>query len=152
MWKVLEAMPKNSHPMCMLDTAILCMQRESKFVKAYNAGMSKMDYWDPMFEDACNLMAKLPVLAAFIYRLKYKDDDQIAEDPNLDMGGNFAHQMGIDSPYEEPERPEIVVDTSELTLDQCVDAILAYLMQQGYIDTRLQEVATAIVFGVYHNH
>jgi citrate synthase len=66
--------------------------------------MSKMDYWDPMFEDSCNLMAKLPVLAAFIYRLKYKDDDQIAEDPKLDMGGNFAHQMGIDSPYDDVAR------------------------------------------------
>jgi citrate synthase len=80
------------------------MQRESIFVKKYNEGMSKMDYWDPMFEDSCNLMAKLPVLAAFIYRLKYKGDDQIAEDPKLDMGGNFAHQMGIDKPYDDVAR------------------------------------------------
>jgi adenylylsulfate kinase len=53
--------------------------------------------------------------------------------------GEIANFTGIDSPYEEPERPEIVIDTYELTLDECVDAILAYLMQQGYIDTRLQE-------------
>ncbi len=39
------------------------MQRESLFVKKYNKGMCKMDYWDPMYEDSCNLMAKLPDLA-----------------------------------------------------------------------------------------
>ena len=101
---VLRAMPSDTHPMTMYSAGILAMQRESIFVQSYNEGMSKMDYWDPMYEDACNLMAKLPVLAAFIYRLKYKDDDQIAEDPNLDMGGNFAHQMGIDAPYDDVAR------------------------------------------------
>jgi citrate synthase len=101
---ILRAMPGDTHPMTMYSAGILAMQRESLFVKEYNKGMSKMDYWDPMFEDSCNLMAKLPVLAAFIYRLKYKDDDQIAEDPNLDMGGNFAHQMGIDHPYDDVAR------------------------------------------------
>ncbi|MCJ7753123.1 MAG: citrate (Si)-synthase [Thermoanaerobaculales bacterium] len=101
---VLRAMPLDTHPMTMYSAGILAMQRESIFVKKYNEGMSKMDYWDPMFEDSCNLMAKLPVLAAFIYRLKYKGDDQIAEDPNLDMGGNFAHQMGIDKPYDDVAR------------------------------------------------
>ena len=101
---VLRAMPLDTHPMSMYSAGILAMQRESIFVKKYNEGMSKMDYWDPMFEDSCNLMAKLPVLAAFIYRLKYKGDDQIAEDPNLDLGGNFAHQMGIDKPYDDVAR------------------------------------------------
>ena len=101
---VLRAMPLDTHPMTMYSAGILAMQRESIFVKKYNEGMSKMDYWDPMFEDSCNLMAKLPVLAAFIYRLKYKGDDQIAEDPKLDMGGNFAHQMGIDKPYDDVAR------------------------------------------------
>ena len=101
---VLRAMPLDTHPMTMFSAGILAMQRESIFVKKYNEGMSKMDYWDPMFEDSCNLMAKLPVLAAFIYRLKYKGDDQIAEDPNLDLGGNFAHQMGIDKPYDDVAR------------------------------------------------
>jgi citrate synthase len=101
---VLRAMPSDTHPMTMYSAGILAMQRESIFVKSYNEGMSNMDYWDPMYEDSCNLMAKLPVLAAFIYRLKYKDDDQIAEDPNLDMGGNFAHQMGIDAPYDDVAR------------------------------------------------
>jgi citrate synthase len=103
-YDILRAMPKDSHPMTMFSTAILSMQRESKFVKFYNAGFNKMDAWDPMFEDATDLLAKLPVLAAYIYRLKYKGDTPIAPNTDLDMGGNFAHMMGIDPPYDDVAR------------------------------------------------
>jgi citrate synthase len=57
-----------------------------------------------MYEDASNLMAKLGRIGAFIYRLKFKDDQQIDADPNLDFGGNFAKQMGVDSPYDDVSR------------------------------------------------
>ncbi|MFC2132961.1 citrate (Si)-synthase, partial [Bacteroidota bacterium] len=100
---ILKAMPKDSHPMVMFSTAILAMQRESIFVKKYNEGISKMDYWDPTYEDSLNLLAKLPQIAAFIYRWKYKDSI-IDPDPNLDLGGNFAHMMGIDKPYDDVAR------------------------------------------------
>lgn len=101
---VLKAMPKDSHPMAMFSAAIVAMQKESVFVKKYNEGMSKFDYWDPTYEDALNLLAKLPQIAAFIYRLKYKEGNIIAPDPKLDMGGNFAHMMGIDKPYDDVAR------------------------------------------------
>ncbi len=101
---IMRAMPADTHPMTMFSAGILAMQRESEFVKRYNEGMNKMEYWEPMFEDSCNLMAKLPTLAAFIYRLKYKNDEQIADDPTLDMGGNFAHQMGFAKPYDDVAR------------------------------------------------
>ena len=101
---IMRAMPLDTHPMTMFSAGIVSMQRESEFVKRYNEGMSKFEYWEPMYEDSCNLMAKLPVLAAFIYRLKYKNDEQIDEDPNLDMGGNFAHQMGMKAPYDDVAR------------------------------------------------
>ncbi len=101
---MLRAMPGDAHPMSMFSAAIVAMQRESEFAKRYNEGMSKMDYWDPMYEDASNLLARLPRLAAFIYRLKYKNGDIIDPDPNLDLGGNFAHMMGIDNPYDDVAR------------------------------------------------
>ncbi len=101
---IVRAMPRDTHPMTMFSTGILSMQRESDFVKKYNEGMSKMEYWDPMYEDCTTLMARLPELASFIYRLKYRNDEQIAADPNLDMGGNFAHMMGIDKPYDDVAR------------------------------------------------
>jgi len=100
---VLKAMPKDSHPMAMFSAAIVAMQKESVFVQKYNEGISKMDYWDPTYEDALNLLARLPQIAAFIYRWKYKDS-VIDPDPSLDMGGNFAHMMGIDKPYDDVAR------------------------------------------------
>jgi citrate synthase len=101
---MLRAMPEDSHPMAMFSAAIVSMQRESKFAKEYEAGLNKFDAWKPTYEDAMDLVAKLPEIAAFIYRYKYKDGDIIAPDPNLDMGGNFAHMMGIDAPYDDVAR------------------------------------------------
>lgn len=100
----LRAMPRDLHPMAMLSSAIVVMQRESIFAKCYNEGMAKTDFWDPMYEDSCNLLAKLPAIAAFIYRLKYKGDTPIASDPELDFGGDFAHMMGISAPYDDVSR------------------------------------------------
>ncbi|MBL1212810.1 MAG: citrate (Si)-synthase [Ignavibacteriae bacterium] len=101
---ILKAMPQDSHPMAMFSAAIVSLQRESVFVKEYNEGLSKMDKWKPAYEDALNLLAKLPQIAAFIYRWKYKNGNIIAPDPELDMGGNFAHMMGIDPPYDDVAR------------------------------------------------
>lgn len=101
---VLRAMPRDSHPMAMFSAAITSMQRESIFVKRYNEGMSKMVYWEPMLEDVMNLMAKLPTIAAYIYRMKYKGDVHIEDNPELDLGGNFAHMMGFPKPYDDVAR------------------------------------------------
>ncbi|MCK5520737.1 MAG: citrate (Si)-synthase, partial [Candidatus Marinimicrobia bacterium] len=102
---VLKAMPKDSHPMVMFSTAILTMQKDSKFAEFYFGGkFNKMDAWDPMYEDSTDLLAKLPTIAAFIYRYKYKNGDIIAPDTSLDMGGNFAHMMGIEPPYDDVAR------------------------------------------------
>ncbi len=101
---VINAMPDDTHPMVALSAAIVSMQRESEFVKKYNAGMSKMDYWEPTYEDAMNMLARLPEIGAYIYRKKYKNGDIIASKAGLDMGANFAHMMGIDKPYDDMSR------------------------------------------------
>ncbi len=103
-YDVLRAMPRDTHPMTMFSAAILSMQRESRFIREYHKGMNKMDYWDPMYEDCSDLMARLPRIAATIYRMKYKGDTHIAPDQDLDMGGNFAHMMGIGRPYDDVAR------------------------------------------------
>ncbi|NIM18949.1 MAG: citrate (Si)-synthase [Candidatus Latescibacteria bacterium] len=95
-WKVLEAMPKESHPMAMLDTAILVMENESEFRKRYTEGMKKTDYWEPALEDSLNLLAVLPEIAAGIYRMRYDKGPRIPRDPNLDWGANYAHMLGND--------------------------------------------------------
>ncbi len=94
-YDVLKAMPADSHPMTLFSQAILSMQREFIFARRYHEGMHKEDYWEPMLEDSLNLTAKLPSIAAFIYRMKYKDGSVIPPDPNLDLGANFAHMMDV---------------------------------------------------------
>jgi len=96
--KILNTMPEDTHPMNLFSTAILSMQRESLFTRMYHQGMHKEEYWEPMLEDSLNLTAKLPSLAAYIYRLKYKGRTFISVDPDLDIGGNFARMMGIEDP------------------------------------------------------
>ncbi len=95
---VLQAFPKDAHPMTMFAAAVLALQPESEFARRYKEGMKKTEYWEPMLEDALGLTAKLPAIAAYIYRLKYKDGKFIAPDPNLDWGANFAHMMGVENP------------------------------------------------------
>jgi citrate synthase len=93
---VLRTMPVDTHPMTMFSTAVLIMQREAIFAKQYHE-LSKDKYWEAMLEDSLNLTAKLPAVAAFIYRLKFKDGTIIPSDPTLDWAGNFAHMMGVDN-------------------------------------------------------
>ncbi|MFQ5329361.1 MAG: adenylyl-sulfate kinase [Thermodesulfobacteriota bacterium] len=51
----------------------------------------------------------------------------------LARAGEVKEFTGISAPYEEPEHPEIVVDTSTISLDECVRTILDYLEGQGHI-------------------
>ncbi|MGD9092926.1 MAG: citrate (Si)-synthase [Anaerolineales bacterium] len=92
---LLRAMPRDAHPMMMFSQAILALQYESVFAKRYREGMTKDCYWDPMLEDSLRLTAKLPIIAAYIYSLQYKNGEFTPPDPDLDWGANFAHMMGI---------------------------------------------------------
>jgi citrate synthase len=94
----IQALPADAHPMTLFTLAVLTLQRESLFSKEYHQDLKKDSYWIPMLEDSMNLIAKLPEIAAFIYRLKYKNGDIIPPDPGLDWGANFAHMMGITDP------------------------------------------------------
>ncbi len=67
---------------------------ESKFQKAYTAGVHKSKYWESIYEDSMDLIAKLPAIAALIYRNTYKGGKLIDADPNLDWAANLAHMMG----------------------------------------------------------
>jgi citrate synthase len=43
-----------------------------------------------------NLIARLPRVAAYIYRKKYKNGEHIEPDPKLDWAANFAHMLGFE--------------------------------------------------------
>ncbi|MBZ0090720.1 MAG: adenylyl-sulfate kinase [Sulfuricellaceae bacterium] len=47
--------------------------------------------------------------------------------------GEIRDFTGISSPYEEPENPELSIDTASMPLDQCVDQVIGYLQDHGVI-------------------
>jgi len=101
---VLRALPEETHPMTQLSTACLAMQNDSQFSKMYASGtMKKTEYWEYIYEDALDLIAKLPVVAAFIYKRSCvkeaarKSSDVPTVDTSLDLAANFSQMMGFPS-------------------------------------------------------
>ena len=92
----IDALPLYAHPMTMFVTGIMALQTESAFCKKYGEGMSKKDHWAYVFDDAMDLIARLPRIAAYVYRRKYKDNDHIQPNGLLDWAGNLAHMMGYE--------------------------------------------------------
>lgn len=92
----IEALPVTAHPMTQFVVAIMALQTESQFAKKYAKGMAKKDYWESTFDDAMDLIARLPRIAAYIYRRKYKGGEHIQPNGLLDWAGNFAHMMGYE--------------------------------------------------------
>ena len=93
---VLEKLPASTHPMTQFSIDVMAMQTESLFAAAYAKGINKKDYWEYVYEDSMNLIARLPRIAAFIYRSKYKGGVHIEPDPKLDWAANLAHMMGYE--------------------------------------------------------
>ena len=95
-YKMLKDMPKDAHPMILLNLAVMSLERNSAFAQQYKEGMKKDVYWEPALEDSLNLTAKLPVIAAFIYRYKYFGEKKKPSfNPKLDYGANFARMMKV---------------------------------------------------------
>ena len=92
----IEATPLSTHPMTQFVIAIMALQTESQFAKKYAAGLNKKDYWEAVFDDSMDLIARLPRVAAYIYRRKYKFGEHIQPNGLLDWAGNFAHMMGYE--------------------------------------------------------
>lgn len=98
-WDVLKAMPNDAHPMAMLNALILVLQKESVFSKKYSDGtLKKEEYWEAALEDSLQLIAKLPAVAAGIYRQRFGKGKRIESDPQLDWGADYGHMLGINDP------------------------------------------------------
>merc|ERR1719222_1810324 len=59
--------------------------------------MKKAEYWEYALEDAVDLVAKIPVVAAMIYSNTFKDGKMPAYDSKLDWAGNYAAMLGVNS-------------------------------------------------------
>jgi len=94
--KLIDGLPKETHPMTQLSMGLLALQPGSAFGKAYREGaIKKGDYWLYTLEDSLTLIAQIPVLSARIFRNVFFDGKHVAADPSLDWAGNYAHMLGV---------------------------------------------------------
>lgn len=95
-FKMLKTMPKDTHPMILFSQAVLALGKDSVFTRKYHEGMKRDAYWEAALEDSLDLTARLPVVAAYIYRLKYFGESQKPKyNPKQDYGLNFARMMKV---------------------------------------------------------
>lgn len=96
LFKMLKSMPRETHPMTLFSQAVLALQNRSVFAKKYHS-MKRDEYWEAALEDSLNLTARLPILAAFIYRMKYFGETSKPKyNPRQDYGLNFARMMKVE--------------------------------------------------------
>jgi citrate synthase len=97
--RMINAFPKEMHPMTQFSSAVMALQTESVFAQAYRDGtVKKAEYWVPTLEDSLNLIARIPEVCALIYRNTFHGGKQIAPKAGLDWSANYAHMMGFDDP------------------------------------------------------
>ena len=98
-YKLLKTMPKETHPMTLFSAAVLALQNSSSFSRTYHEGMKKDSYWEPALEDSMDLTVRLPMIAAFIYRMKYFGETKKPKwNKKKDYGANFARMMKVKDP------------------------------------------------------
>lgn len=92
---LLNSLPKDMHPMTQLATGVLACQTDSEFAAAYKNRIAKKDYWEPVLEDTLNCIARLPRIAAIIYRNAFHDGVVPADDHSLDYAANYSRLLGF---------------------------------------------------------
>ena len=97
-WHIIHALPRDTHPMTMLSMAILAMEGKSIFKEKYASGLRKADFAEATLDDALELLGKLPIIAAGIYRIRFAKGYLIPYDKSLDWGANYAKMLGIPDP------------------------------------------------------
>ena len=86
------------HPMTQLGIGVAALNQDSAFQAAYEKGMPKSQYWEHTLDDCINLVARLPAIAARIYRNVYNPGVTMPDiDKNLDLVGelNYFHVVTL---------------------------------------------------------
>ena len=95
LWRVVEALPANSHPMALLNTAVLALEPGSVFAKRYADGLEPDAFWEATLEDVLSLLGKLPCLAGYIYRRRTQKGPISCCATKRDWASGYAHMLGL---------------------------------------------------------
>ncbi|KDQ53211.1 hypothetical protein JAAARDRAFT_72714 [Jaapia argillacea MUCL 33604] len=93
--ELIDRCPPTLHPMSQFSLAVTALNHDSAFAKAYANGISKKEYWGPVFEDCMDLIAKLPAIAGRIYQNVYGQKNLPPIDPTKDYSANLATLLGF---------------------------------------------------------
>jgi len=108
---LLNSLPKELHPMTQFTIGLNACQGSSAFAKAYSEGVPKTEYHKHALEDVLGVVAKLPEIAATIYRNVYFDG-KVNKDLSLDYSGNFCSMLGYnDDKFKELMRLYLCIHT-----------------------------------------
>lgn len=109
----IDSLDVGLHPMSQFSAAVLMLQQDSVMAAEYAKGSPKTQHWEHYLEDTLTLVARLPEVAARIYRRTFHGGMYIKSDAeNLDMGANFARMMGFDDPaFDELMRLYLTIHT-----------------------------------------
>lgn len=95
---MIDALPKDTHPMTQLGMGLLALQPGSQFGQQYRSGtLARKDYWIYTLEDALTLTGQIVPLAARIFRNVFFDGKHLDADSNLDWAGNYAQMLGVNN-------------------------------------------------------
>lgn len=116
-WRLLEALPSPASPLALLNAAVLALASESVVARRgadarpalshpnLRSQMSNLDgdrrntgAWEAHLEDALNLVARLPCLAAYIYRRHMRKGPVTCCGPDQDWGAAFVQMLGLADP------------------------------------------------------
>ncbi|KAL8212667.1 UNVERIFIED_CONTAM: hypothetical protein K2H54_055046 [Gekko kuhli] len=136
---MLDNFPTNLHPMSQLSAAVTTLNSENTFARAYSEGISWTKYWEFIYKDSMDSIAKLPCITAKIYQNLYREGSSIdAIDPALDWSHNFTHVLCYSDPqfielmqiyfsiHSDHEGRNVSGDTSHLLGSALSDPYLAF--------------------------
>ncbi|KAJ6630721.1 citrate synthase-like protein [Mycena sp. CBHHK59/15] len=94
--KLVDSFPATLHPMTQLGMGVAALNHDSLFQAAYEKGIKKSEYWTYTLDDCLNLIARLPALAARIYRNVYNPEAPMPSLNNeMDLVGNYSALLGF---------------------------------------------------------
>jgi sulfate adenylyltransferase len=51
--------------------------------------------------------------------------------------GQLRGMTGVDDPYEEPANAELTIDTTDMSVPEAIEVVLAYLVESGWVEPKL---------------
>ena len=97
------------------------------------SGTPKSKYWEATLEDVLDVIAKLPEIAALIYRCSFADGKLVKDTSGkLDYSASFNRMLGYDSPaFDELMRLYLVIHTDHEGKSTRVFGIYSHLLSRS---------------------